>query len=446
MIKRKKPIQKAESSFQILPELLDHNPFEPPNETEILNLMNQRHVFQKNKFESESQLTLKERALDHTSHPLNRFRNSSVHTLFRSPQNLRSPKLVEFQQKLQVQEFIDQKREIFLKQLLIDRKDKEIERLVHKRKSEKKNLGEVESKIAETSNQYKMSKNQIDAELTRGRKSMDHAIKLRSEVAAELKKVKNNSNLMKNEITTNQDTLDQYRIYFEFLRAMTPPHLTPNEYFKTPSVLMNEFEKIEKDNLFLIAQCHEMKLNEDTEQQRYHDQIQNAQCQKKFIDETSNKLEKISLLTFYSPSTSEVENLDEQFKILNKVVTKAYYSCFQKVSDMNTLSMLEKIENELEEMYAKSSDILPSFITSKQNEKEKERRDKQRKDRQEMIEQLQKRKLEQAMERANMPIKPHFFRPLIERTLPLKKKKTSDDDQKAIAEEIENEFLYGDIF
>ena len=60
-----------------------------------------------------------------------------------------APPVAEHQRKEQMHDFVEQKREIFLVQLLIDRKVKEIDRISQTRKTEKKNIKSFFLKIGE---------------------------------------------------------------------------------------------------------------------------------------------------------------------------------------------------------------------------------------------------------------------------------------------------------
>jgi hypothetical protein len=85
-------------------------------------------------------------------------------------------------------------------------------------------------------------------------------------------------------------------------------------------------------------------------------------------------------------------------------------------------------------------------MASKQLEKEKARRDIQRREKAEQHERDQKRKLEQALARAQMPIKRRTGRPVICRTLPLQLGVNASAEQKKQEEEQQiDELLYGDL-
>lgn len=345
-------------------------------------------------------------------------------------------------------EFIDQKREIFLVQLLIDRKNKEIHRIQNLRKTEKKNIVEEYAKIAETSNQYKMTTNQNEAELTRGKRTMDAAIRKRTELSKELKKKSAFVAVLESEISRNEETLYSYRNYAEFMKKLTPSDKKMLDYFSQPKVLLDELEKVENENLFLIRHCQELTDEQESGLRTVQSEIDKTDAESNEVIDAMNKLQHVDAvqLTGAGALSKECDTLDAQRRRLSNLVTRTYKHCFGEAADVNTLARLERIENELEKMYHQSAAIDPAFMAAKQSEKDKARRDIQRKEKVERQEKEQKRKLEQALARAQMPIKRRTGRPMVERTLPLKLNRNPVDEKKKQQEEEQQDvFLYGAI-
>jgi hypothetical protein len=71
-------------------------------------------------------------------------------------------------------------------QLMIDRRQKEIDRIVQHKASENSAIQDQRQKMLELENHYRMNRNQADAEMVRARKAMDAAIRRRSELSQEL--------------------------------------------------------------------------------------------------------------------------------------------------------------------------------------------------------------------------------------------------------------------
>lgn len=426
------------------------NPFDLPPDSELFAMRDREAQLQKEHQKKVMKQSLVERTLSCLP-PLHSQSRHACRSVSESTAGFQiAPPVAEHQRRQQMAEFVDQKREIFLVQLLIDRKNKEIQRIQQLRKTEKKNIREEEAKIAETTNQYKMTTNQMEAELTRAKKAMDAAIKHRTELSKELKKKKAYVAVVKSEISRNDETLEAYRTYSEFLKRLTPPDSTVQEYFNDPQVLLDELEKVENENLFLIQHCQELYYEQETgitSLTTQIDQVDYEACElKKGIEKLNDGL-KVS--TEFDTSTSSVANkesdqLELQLKRLSKYVSETYRNCFKETADVNTLTRLERIENELERMYRGSECIDPAFIAAKQTEKDKVRRDIQRKAKAEKQALEQQRKLDQALARAKMPIKRKTGRPCNERILPIKSKRPQDEKKKQMEVKAQEDFLFGD--
>jgi len=351
----------------------------------------------------------------------------------------------ENQRRQQMNEFIEQKREIFLVQLLIDRKVKEIERISQTRKTEKKNLADEVAKISETSNQYKMTRNQIDSELQRGKTAMDEAIKHRTELAKELKQKRALVSSISSEIVKNEELLDSFKSYEDFLKKISPNETTPKDYFQRPAQLLYELEKIEKENLFLIRRCHELAESQETGLTRVSLELERTKNEKDRISNAMNGLEKIKKVDLSGHKMKDSGWVDDDLKIITNHVKKTYMTCFRVSADINALTMLERIENSLENLYSQCSQIDNEHLSKHLMKQEMSRRDVMKKQKQAKDEEEQRKKLEQAIERANKPIKRKMGRPVHERYLPIKSRRPYDEQRKEFEEKAQDEFLFGEI-
>ncbi|OHT05563.1 hypothetical protein TRFO_26630 [Tritrichomonas foetus] len=362
------------------------------------------------------------------------------------------PPAAEHQQRQQMHEFIDQKREIFLVQLLIDRKNKEIQRIQNTRQAEKNNIVEEGNKIAEISNQYKMTQNQIEAELQREKKTLDQAIKRRTDLQKELKKKTVFVDAVSSEIARNWETLKSYQTYRDFLACFVskdkPTKNDVMEYFQIPQTLMDEIEKVENENLFLLHHCQELTNEQEAARENISGAIDHAQGESDVIQNSMNKLKDVKEIVYnvHDSVDAETKALEVQVNKLAKIVTLTYDECFNESADVNTLTRLERIEIEFEEMYLQASQISESFIIQKQSEKDKKRREEQRKAKNEELQKEQARKHKQALLRAQMPLKRKVGRPCNERTLPNRLNRNQiDQKQKLLEEAAQDHFLYGEI-
>jgi hypothetical protein len=344
-------------------------------------------------------------------------------------------------------DFVEQKRAVFLVQLLIDRKNKEIDRIQNLRKTEKENMVQEQAKITEQSNQNKMTTSGQELELSRAKRAMDAAIRQRTELSKELKKKSAFVQLLDSEISRNQEALDAYRSYSEFLRRLTPADEQTAQFFAEPLTLLEKLENVENENLFLITHCQELRDEQDTCLRGVQGEIDRSEAETHALQAAIAGMPDIEETAGpQSGALKECDALDSQLRRLAAVVCKTYRQCFNEASEVNTLTRLERMENELELMYRFAGAVDPAFIAGKQTETEKARRDVQRREKAEKQERDQKRKLEQALIRAQMPIKRRTGRPVMERTLPIRLSKNPVDVNKKLQEERQQEvFLYGPI-
>ena len=177
-------------------------------------------------------------------------------------------------------------------------------------------------------------------------------------------------------------------------------------------------------------------------------EIDKTEAESSEVQDAMTKLKQVDEITLGNTGAvaRECDDLDAERRRLAVMVTKTYKHCFGESADVNTLTRLERIENELEKMYRQSATIDPAFIAAKQAEKDKVRREIQRKEKAEQHDREQKRKLDQVIARARMPIKRRTGRPLFERKLPIKISRSQVDQKKKLQEDlIMEQFLYGPI-
>ena len=346
--------------------------------------------------------------------------------------------------KQKMPDFIEQKREIFLVQLLIDRKVKEIERISQTRKTEKKNLADEEAKISETLNQYRLTRNQVENETKRGKNAMEDSIKRKGEISKLVKQSQSVVDNIKNEINKNTELLSLHSTYSDFLNSLTPKDESTLEFFKDPNQLLIELERIEKENLFLISKSQELTENQENSYIYVSDLIDKTKLEKEQIQ---NALKNINIDSKIYSNTSQMEQseIELELKKITDSVNKIFNKCFDVKSNLSTLTMLEKIENTLESFYSQIQSIDPEALAKHLQKQELERRNELKKEKLAKDEADQKKKAAQTAERANKPIKRKTGRPLNVRVLPIKSRKLYDEQQKEIEEKAQDEFLFGEI-
>ena len=349
---------------------------------------------------------------------------------------------------MRMTEFVAQKREIFLVQLLIERKNKEMHRLDNEMRAEEKSLLDTENALAEASNQYKMATAQAEAALARARKASEAATKKRVELQKEYKLLLQTTSITRAEITKNEDTLEAHRRYYEFLKSITRDGHSMEEFYESPKVLEAEFDAMEKQNLFLIEQFQELEQDIEKGVNREHTILADTIAQ---IESVQKKLGVVPVVkdepyTLTEADLREAENVESELKALNALILKTFVKCFGAGGDISTMGMLERIENALEDMYVKIEYVNPAFVEQKQKKKDYERGEQRRKEEAERKEAEQRLKVQQALERATRPIKKRTGRPMVRRVLPIKETRTDEAALRAAMLEQQriNDLLYGE--
>ena len=127
------------------------------------------------------------------------------------------------------------------------------------------------------------------------------------------------------------------------------------------------------------------------------------------IEKAQNNLYTVEEVPPFDSSQINIEDrqdeVESQLKHFAKLVNNLHIRCYKKESNISTMGILEKIENDLEDMY-KTIDMIDSkFVSEKQSNIDKRRREQQRKDKLEKQALEQKMKTDQALKRATQPIK-----------------------------------------
>jgi hypothetical protein len=323
--------------------------------------------------------------------------------------------------RVPLSDFINQRREVFFVQLMINRKRGEQQRLEAEIRAEEQQLHENEGLLSETSNQFTMTSAQGEAALKRANKASDAALKKRKELQQEFHLAINDLQLIRSEISKRREKLAVYRSYREFLESISPAHAPVEELFKHPSALMDEMDLLERRNLFLLS--HYQTLFEQSD-------AGVSVVKKDLVEAESNlsRLEgKASMVPVVEPiqyklregNLKEAQEIENELQELEVGITRTYVHCFGPGQSVASLTMLERIENALEALFMRIQLVNPTYLHTKQKKQDEIRLEQHRLDMQAKKDAEQKLKYDQAVERAQMPIKRRTGRPCLERTLPL---------------------------
>ena len=346
-------------------------------------------------------------------------------------------------------EFVHEKREIYLIQMIIDKQRKEIKRILGEMKRSEEDAIEQESNIEMQSKKYKLCHAQNEATLARCRRKAEMAAQQRVDLQRELKRASQNVHSMKSEIVKNQDTLEAYQVYREFMEQMTPEGENTAEYFDTPEKMTDCLHSIEDANLNLIAACQYYDNKLDSANKSLVRKSDETRALEMDVRQEIAKIPEVEEIPENAGDviSGEQRVQEAEYERVKALVEHAYVCCFGKTADISPLAMMERIEYQLDEYYQKIEYVSPEFVAAKQQQFDKVRREEQRREKQKRQEAEQKLKMDQAIERANRPIPKKTGRPIVARTY-LSKHAAKDDDSRLQAlmeqQRIEN-LLYGEI-
>lgn len=339
-----------------------------------------------------------------------------------------------------ITEFIQSKREVYMTQLLIDMKTQEINRLKKEESDNEKEFADDESEISKTGEKYKYLTTKIEEELGKARKAAELATLEHVTLQQKQKRQKLANDIMRSEISKNEETLEYYKTYQEFIDKFNDEHL-----MDSPDNLINEFTQIENENLFLIRECDYFQKAINGTKIPTENIIKEVNSSLAQLEEIVSKRDLTSQSKVTPKPEISEENTVAEIKRLAELIHKTFYNCFKIDSDIPPIAKLEKIENTMEDMYKALELVSPKFIAEKQAKFDKDRRELMRIEQQKEKERIQQEKKEQALERANKPIKRNTGRHLMERSLPLHYQKTNNEALlRQIAEQQAMEkFLFG---
>jgi hypothetical protein len=355
------------------------------------------------------------------------------------------------QKRHRIAEFIRQKREIFLVQMLIDRKNEEIAKIYNSMKNAEANLVATEANIEELKVQYKADNAKSEASLTKARKASEAATTQRVTLLRAFKRATLSISLMKSEIMKRKEMLEGFHTFNQFLLGLVPDGYTIETYFTSAQVAIDAMDQMEREGYEMIDVCQTFNGRLARATGVLDADIKDANKTIEVIDEqydTYMREKAVDENEFVFRGKKNSEQLDADLEAVSALVTHTYIKCFEKASNITPLAMLEKIENTLEKFYRSVLQVEPSFVAEKTAVRMKERREEQRIFKQVKQEQDQARKREQAAMRANKPIKQRFGRPLVRRSIIAMKGKTNDEYLRRVKREqdrIEN-LLYGPAF
>ncbi|EAX91470.1 hypothetical protein TVAG_276890 [Trichomonas vaginalis G3] len=426
------------------------NPFRLDDPCNVFGSKEADEIRVKAKREMLQNLTLKERAERMTS-PIPTCHNSQTRT--RVPSQIGSPTGIKTSHKHEsakrMSEFIQQKREAYLMQLIIDSKNEEIRKIYQTMSTSEKEYDETEATQTDLATKYKLISSQSENMVARQRKNTEYANSHRVELTKKLKHKQHDISAIQSEISKNEELLEQYQLYNDFLNDFKPKDRPIEYYYDDTSKLMDEIDKYEKQNLFLIDQYQNLQNQLDKDNANYAASIRDVS---QAVDILESQIDRSNPLIDFQKSEQNLQNqlgtIDSEINRLSNLVRNMYLRLYREDPKLNAMHMLQKVDSDLELMYSQSEDLNRKYYNDKQAQLEKKRRDQQRIEQQKEIQRQAQEKKEAALARANRTVQKRMGKPLMYRTT--LKKVVKNDDAKRRRQEAEqrriDQLLFGEDF
>jgi hypothetical protein len=349
--------------------------------------------------------------------------------------------------QLSIPEFIVNRREIFLIQLMIQRKHAEMSDMESEVALEEQNFIDTEQKISELSYQYKLATAQAEASVAQARRAAEEATKQRMDLQKQYRQTQHQTGLLRSQITKNRDTLDHYQRYTEFMKSVTPDGLSWFDFFIAPSRLIGELDRLQSSTRFLVGQYESLSAALET---RVEPLAIALETTGRSIESVEARLDGVPATSVFDGGLTDGDlsmagQVDDELAHLTRLIERVHTGHFGGSGSVPALLMLERIEAALEDLYRQFARVKPQFADAKQRKKDEERLEKHKRVIAAKKESEQQLKFEIALERAQKPIKRRTGRPHVERMLPITGHRK--DPQQSLAEKKERErveqWLYG---
>jgi hypothetical protein len=335
-------------------------------------------------------------------------------------------------------ELIAQERDIFRMNLMLGKKRREMAKMGYEMDTGQQTLLELIARVEKQSDEYKLRCAQIEANVAGARKAAEAARRSRMDLDNLLKRSMEATETMQSQIIKNEDNIQIYRIYNEFIQELAGGSAVFREH---PQALIDRFTDIEQENLFLAQNYEALGLETEKKRENLDSLIQE-------IDRGIMQVLKItkpppvSREADWHPSQKgrqERERIDSEIQYLGRLITKSYIRSFGVAENVSVMGMLERFELTLETLHRKLEMVQPGFAAMKQKEKDEERKKERRLAAQEQRLVEQQLKVDQALMRARRPRKEKNGRPIVKRMLPMVIR--ADDTEKIRAELLERKRL-----
>lgn len=426
------------------------NPFNIPDVTDVFAEQDKISQKRQEEIKKKQGLTLKQRQMLPSSTTSQRSIRERIENKFRSPEKNKDTEIkgvTEMRQRQQhTTQLLQEQREIFLANLLIDSHQRELDRINITKQTRKAKFDEMTLSLEEDQNRLKTVRRQL--EMTRDREKMllEEQIRKRTEIEIKVKRKRQNVDLLKVELDQLEEKKKNYLLYANLLSKMEE---TYGHRPQTISEFIDAFDRLEHENLFLIQNSRQQASKFENSQNEIQVELENTQKDIEVLEQQIEKLkEQKNSIQLLNDSVHDTGDLDNELEELQKLIATVFVKCFPSSgNNQNSITMLSMIENEIETMI-KRLDLIndKEMIAQKVKQLNNQRRAEYRLENQARNEKIQLEKKLQMQERATKPVKKRNGRPLVERIVigQTKKKNTAKLEAELYEKERLENLLFGD--
>ena len=374
-------------------------------------------------------------------------RSSRPMTTSTRPQTTRDFGKTPRQRRQKVTDRVAETREIYMISLILNKKKKQ-QRLINETiETEQANMDKLDNDIYEQSHRCTQETDRIEMEMQKARKAAEVATAERVELEKQIRMKESKIGLTEYDIHKNEELLEQYSEYHKFLSAVCPEDRTFEDFSKDPNELIQLLTSIENENKFIMEHCDAIEDVETRSNIKMSAQMQQAQ---ESLDQITDKLNSVEVPEIIEAPDEESnqmkKDIDSELEYLSNIVLDLFTDCFHVKAILTPVEMLERIEKALEEFYSESERLNQRFLIEKQTEIDEARTEALRNQIKQERERMLLEKKEQALARATRPVKKRVGRKLMERHMPVRAHKKTDEELLLRLKEKERleKLLYGD--
>lgn len=443
------------------------NPFKVPDDQEYFRMKNAKRKINANERRALSEMQLYKNAPDVSQ--LTQFRRTHIKppsTCSSRNDNLSNTGIVQESSQGQenMQNFIHQKREIFLAQLAIDTKKEELQRLDRIEREKESSLKAKEGEIDLFRDQFRNFLANDGKSTMESRQAAENRAKQRIDVSMQIKQVSSQISALRNEIAHHEEKLKECIEYKNFLESLIPQdwrnsHPPSEMYFKDPRQLLDIMISLEEQNMFLIRHCQEAEEAVERYRTKFNNLLESRDGSiTEMLDKKAKKKQELQDMNERNEQykvTGEFKHGNElsrnELKELQTAISKFHKQLgFETTASPDSPTMLRRIERKMEEVTAILSKMDEKRLKELTVEKELNRRNEERQQKNELEKKEQEEKTNRALALAMMPIKRKTGRPLLERMVPVKEQSREKKEEaarlKRMQEMADSDLLYGPIW